>query len=314
MTVRALRSAPIQLPGRLGTRLDALADAVMLPPGKPVDFTRPAAEPALTAPDSVSWRVFKNPVALFVGGVGAVLLELAEPRVRDGVWHHSSFRTDALTRLQRTGMAAMVTVYGARSVAEKMIAGVNRAHRQVTGTTDEGLPYAATDPELLLWVGATATYGFLHAYSRFVHRLSAAEIDCGIAEAAPGARLYGVEAPPLSRHELEAVFATFDARLVPSPVIHEFLAIICKVEAFPAPLRPLQRKMVKAAVSLLPLHLRERLGLGQAWRLSGFERGLVRAAGQASDRLVLQSAPPAQACRRMGLPANWLYRARGSPR
>jgi uncharacterized protein (DUF2236 family) len=52
----------------------------------------PAGEPALAAPDSVSWRVFKNPVSLFVGGVTAVILELAEPRVRTGVWEHSSFR------------------------------------------------------------------------------------------------------------------------------------------------------------------------------------------------------------------------------
>jgi uncharacterized protein (DUF2236 family) len=44
-----------------------------------VDFRIPVGEPALVPADSVSWRVFKNPVALFVGGVAAVLLELAEP-------------------------------------------------------------------------------------------------------------------------------------------------------------------------------------------------------------------------------------------
>ena len=81
-------------------------------PGQPVDFTVPAGEPALTAPDSVSWQVFKNPIALFVGGVTAVLLELAEPRVRTGVWEHTTFRTDPIPRMRRTGLAAMVTVYG----------------------------------------------------------------------------------------------------------------------------------------------------------------------------------------------------------
>jgi hypothetical protein len=30
--------------------------------------------------------------------------------------------------------------------------------------------------------------------------------------------------------------------------------------------------------------------------------------GAAADRLVLENAPPAQACVRMGLPADWLYR------
>ena len=47
-----------------------------------VDFLQPAGEPALAGPDSISWRVFKNLVALYIGGIAAVLLELAEPRVR----------------------------------------------------------------------------------------------------------------------------------------------------------------------------------------------------------------------------------------
>jgi uncharacterized protein (DUF2236 family) len=59
--------------------------------------------------------VFRNPLSLFVGGITAVLLELAEPRVRTGVWEHTAFRTQPQQRLQRTGLAAMVTVYAARS-------------------------------------------------------------------------------------------------------------------------------------------------------------------------------------------------------
>ncbi|MDP3491534.1 MAG: oxygenase MpaB family protein [Hyphomonadaceae bacterium] len=133
-----------------------------------IDFTRPAGEPALASPDSVSWRVFKNPVSLFIGGTTAVLLELAEPRVRSGVWDHTSFRTDPLPRMARTGLAAMVTVYGARSVAERMIAGVGRMHGQVSGVTPAGHAYRASDPELLDWVQATASFGFLRAYHTFV--------------------------------------------------------------------------------------------------------------------------------------------------
>ena len=96
--------------------VDAAARELIQPPGGPaIDFTQPKDEPALLAPDSVSWRIFKNPVALFVGGVAAVILELAEPAVRTGVWEHSSFRIDPVRRLQRTGLAAMVTVYGAEA-------------------------------------------------------------------------------------------------------------------------------------------------------------------------------------------------------
>src|SRR5207253_1571621 len=95
---RPLRKRDLE-PGLVDEQLARL----YAPAGRaPEDFSRPAGEPALTAPDSVSWKVCKNPVVLFVGGVAAVVLELAEPRVRTGVWEHSSFRERPLERLQGT--------------------------------------------------------------------------------------------------------------------------------------------------------------------------------------------------------------------
>ena len=89
----------------------------------------PGGEPALTAPDSVSWQVFKNPLALFVCGVTAVILELAEPRVRTGVW---------------------------------------RLHERIGGTTPDGQRFRADEPKLLDWVHATASFGFLKAHHAYV--------------------------------------------------------------------------------------------------------------------------------------------------
>ena len=154
----------LSLPSPLQRRIEALAEG-LLSPGSvpPPDFTSPPGEAALFAPGSVSWRVFANPVTLFIGGVAAVILELAEPRVRHGVWDHSSFRTAPLERLQRTGLAALVTVYGPESRARAMIDAVREAHGRVSGTTPAGAPYSATDPELLDWVQATATWGFVAA-------------------------------------------------------------------------------------------------------------------------------------------------------
>src|SRR3989449_7644823 len=121
---------------------------VLLEPGdrSSIDFLRPAGEAALVSPESVSWRVFKNPLSLFIGGVTAVIMELAEPRVRTGVWEHTTFRLNPLRRLRRTGLAAMVTVYGARSTAEAMIARVRQIHDGVAGTTPSGEVYSANDP------------------------------------------------------------------------------------------------------------------------------------------------------------------------
>ena len=65
----------------------------------------------------------------------------------------------------------MVTVYGARSVALPMIAGVVRMHAKIAGETPAGVPYSAGDARLLAWVQATATFGFAQAYHRYVDPL-----------------------------------------------------------------------------------------------------------------------------------------------
>ncbi|MFZ5671127.1 MAG: oxygenase MpaB family protein [Pseudomonadota bacterium] len=288
-------------------RLDAAARAFAGTPGAPAfDFATPVGEAALVGPDSVSWRVFRNPVALFVGGIAAVLLELAEPRVRSGVWDHTSFRTDPLTRMRRTGLAAMVTVYGARSRAEAMIAGVGRMHGRVTGTTPDGVAYRADDPALLDWVQATASFGFLEAYHRFVRPLSDADKDRYYAEAAPAARLYGATGAPASLAAQRACFEAMAPRLEASPIVFEFLEIMNRTAILPAPLGGLQRLFVRAGVDILPDWARARLGLGPRRGLRAWERALLRAAGATADRLHLASSPPAQACVRLGLPADYL--------
>src|SRR5262249_18870926 len=118
----------------------------------------------------------------FIGGVTAVIMELAEPRVRTGVWEHTTFRLDPIRRLRRTGLAAMVTVYGARRTAEPMIARIRGLHAMVAGTTPAGETYRANDPDLLNWVQGTAAYGFLQAYHMYVQPLSSSERDRYYAE------------------------------------------------------------------------------------------------------------------------------------
>lgn len=151
--------------------LQALRRWMQPPPGLGLDFTQPAGAPALAPADGVSWRVFSNPVSLFIGGVSAVLLELAEPRVRTGVWDHSKFRQDPFARLHRTGYAAMVTVYAPVAHAQTMIARVVNMHARIRGHTPDGTPYHANDPQLLNWVQATAIFGFTEAFHRYVQAL-----------------------------------------------------------------------------------------------------------------------------------------------
>jgi uncharacterized protein (DUF2236 family) len=300
----------IILPRPLQRRMEAALRNYTHPGGgRELDFEHPPDEPALTAPDSVSWGVFKNPLALFIGGVTAVLLELAEPRVRTGVWNHTTFRQDPLPRLRRTGVAAMMTVYGPRSRTEAMIAGVATLHGRVSGLTPDGQPYRADDPELLDWVHATASFGFVEAYHAYVRRLSDAERDSFYAEGLPSSRLYGALRAPASRHELDMLFESMRGKLEPSPIVFEFLDIMRRVPLLPRPLAPVQRLLLKAAVEILPRWVRECLGLDERWNLRPWQRHVVRHSGTIADRILLRSAPAVQACRRLGLPDDYLYKS-----
>nr|WP_221290554.1 oxygenase MpaB family protein [Massilia aurea] len=268
------------------------------PAGMAFDFSQPAGEPALAPAGGITWQVFANPVALFIGGVTAVLLELAEPSVRTGVWDHSSFRRDPALRLRRTGFAAMMTVYGPRSAAEQLIANVVRIHRHVQGATPAGVPYHANDPRLLDWVQATATFGFTEAYHRYARRLSALEKDAAFAEAQPAARLYGATGAPRSWSEWESTLASIAPGLEGSAILADFIRIMGEAPILPAPLRPLQRLLVRAAIEITPEPVRSLPQLrGHGLRLG--EATLVRALARGAGLLPLGDTPPAQATRRL---------------
>jgi len=74
----------------------------------------------------------------------------------------------------------------------------------------------------------------------------------------------------------------------------------------PLLLRPAQHQLVRAAVDLTPPWVRTLFGLNghglHAWKAEA-----VRRAGAFADRLILESNPAVQACRRMRLLADYLY-------
>lgn len=282
--------------------------------GWKIDFAAPAGAPAFTRPDSVSWRVYKNPIALGVGGAAAVLLEFADPRIRTGVWTHSTYGTDPVARSTRTALAAMIGVYGPRDAARRVIHGVTAMHARVVGHTPSGENYRALDPELLDWVSATASWGFLNAYDKFVSPLSDADKLRFYREGEPVARLYGVEAPLASDADFTTRLHACASRFEPHPIVHEFLEIFATGPGAMGLPRSLRRAMARAAVSLLPAHVRATLELGPAYDLTPLGRKTLRAIGVAAERVPILAAPPAQACLRLGLPADFLYRSQASQR
>ncbi|MBA3067859.1 MAG: DUF2236 domain-containing protein [Hyphomonas sp.] len=277
--------------------------------GWKVDYASPAGARAFTGPDSVSWQVFKNPVALAVGGICAVLLEFADARIRSGVWDHSVFKTDPIGRSKRTGIAAMVGVYGPQSAARRVIQGVTNMHARVAGETPSGESYRALDPELLDWVSATAGYGFLIAYDRFVRPLSDSDKARFFAEGEMVAGLYGVQEKISSVEDFDAMLQKLLPRFEPHPINTEFLDIMKSGRAAPGVPKGLQSSIVNAAVDILPPAVRERLCLGAAYDLTPAGRFAVKSMAQIAETIPDTLGPPALACQRLGLPRTFLWKS-----
>lgn len=277
--------------------------------GWTVDFTVPAGAPAYCEPDSVRWKVFKNPVTSVIAGVCAVLLEFADDRIRSGVWDHSVFPTDPIGRGQRTGTAAMVGIYGPQAAAQRVIRGITNMHAKVEGTTPNGRAYKALDAELLNWVSATATYGWFTAYDRFAKKLSKEDERRFFSEGEEVSKLYGVTYSPKSLDDFYAMMAHLEGDFEPHPINGEFLDIMRSGRAARGLPVWIQRALAHAAIDILPPSVRQVLGLGKEYDLTFFERAAVKAAAWAAETIPAKNSPPAEACERLGLPRDFLWKS-----
>ena len=278
--------------------------------GWKVDYLNPPGEPAFAGPDSVSWQVFKNPIALAIGGVAAVLLEFADARIRSGVWDHSVFKVDPIGRSLRTGLAGALGIYGPQSAARRVIQGVTNMHAKVEGKTPSGEAYKALDVELLDWVSATAGYAFLMGYHRFVRRLSDEEIAVLLSQVEPSQRLFGVQNPIRSFADFDAMLEKLLPRFEPHPINDEFLEIMKSGRAAPHVPVWLQRAFVNASVDILPPAVRERLELGPEYDLKWWQAAAIRLVGQLAERIPDKKGIAAQSCERLGLPRDFLWKSK----
>ncbi|MFT3809378.1 MAG: oxygenase MpaB family protein [Micropepsaceae bacterium] len=266
-----------------------------------IDFTAPKGDPGLIGPGSVSWRVSANPIALAVGGIAAVILELAEPRVRAGVWDHSTFKVDPINRMKNTGLAAMTVTYGPTRAAEMMFARVTRMHERVGGLTHEGAPYQAMDDDLLTWVHVTAAWGFLNAYIRYVEpRMTRADQDRYYKEGEIIAKGFGAKWVPTSVDEVNAYMAAMVLKLYANDTIDAFLKLTAETPVYGRLAQGVQRRVVDAAIELVPDDIRRILKLDAkpAKKVRPLLRTLARLAGFA---LRFANGPQQQACKRMGV-------------
>jgi uncharacterized protein (DUF2236 family) len=211
-------------------------------------------------PDSVTWRVNREAV-LLVGGGRALLLQIAHPLVAAGVVQHSNFERDPLGRLYRTIDVTSKIVFGDAQTSAAAAEGLRRLHTRVSGRARNGAPYAANDPDLLLWVWATLVDTSLLVYRRYVAPLTSAKVERYYREQTRFAAAAGVPQghwPPDYR-AFRDYFQTIVSSLRPTEDSHRIADSILSPTALP--LRPLGPLVRLATVGLLPEELRARFGL-----------------------------------------------------
>ena len=236
------------------------------------------------APDSVIWHV-NGDAAMYAGGIRSLLLQALHPAAMAGVAGHSGYRSDPWGRLQRTSEFLAMTTYGPIPSAEKMIAKIRGIHQRVRGKSDDGTPYRASDPHLLQWVHLAETESFLTGFHIFGDRkLTQAEADAYVAEAAPVGELLGAVDLPRTEAELHAALEAYRPELRASEAAHDTVSFLVRTPPVPWLARPGYWMLVAGAISTLPMWARRELKLpANVWfdrligrPLGGFATAVVR--------------------------------------
>lgn len=240
-------------------------------------------------------RVNREPV-LLLGGATALLMQVAHPKIAAAVTEHSEYRAHPLQRLYATVHAMQTIIFGDTVSAMQAVDRINDIHRRVTGRLREGTrrfppgtPYAASEPELIVWVYATLTATTLNVYRELVRPLAATETAAFYEESKRIAQLFGAS-QALIPDDLEA-FRVYLTEMIEgdeleiTPTARSVAADIVqpRIPGFPRMMDDLVRV---PALAFLPERLRERYGF--AWN---GKRRTVWSVGRRLIRRTLPLAP-----------------------
>ena len=115
-------------------------------------------------PESTVWQINRERINI-LGGLRAVLMQLAHPAVAQGVAEHSNFQQDPIGRLTRTMDVVHSILFGPTDEAIATATRVFKRHQAVQGQIGNTQQhYYANDPALLLWVYTTLIDSLMHTY------------------------------------------------------------------------------------------------------------------------------------------------------
>jgi uncharacterized protein (DUF2236 family) len=221
--------------------------------------------------DSMVRRVHREFV-VGLAGPRTLLLQATHPVAFAGFFAHTGALDEPYERLARTAQVMDAITFGPRAAADRMTRRVRAMHTRVRGELSEpagnfpaGTPYAADDPELLLWILACMADSALVVYQRYVRSLSRAERDAfwqdykvvgrefGLRDADMPAEIEDFERYMTAMVEGDALFVTPQAR--------ELALQIVMRPPVPIHARPMLEVANFVTVGLLPARVRRMYGL-----------------------------------------------------
>jgi uncharacterized protein (DUF2236 family) len=147
--------------------------------------------------NSMAWRINREGI-LSLGALRALLMQVAHPKVAQGIADHSNYARKPLARAYKTLKAQQVIIFGTCDEAIEALVRIYARHEQVggqlpPGATINGNPeYRANDPVLKLWVYATLIDSVIRTHNTFLSRLSYEDEEQLYQESRLFARLMGI--------------------------------------------------------------------------------------------------------------------------
>jgi uncharacterized protein (DUF2236 family) len=191
--------------------------------------------------------------SMIIGGLRALLLQSLHPLAMAGVAQHSRFREDPMGRLHATSRWVATTTFATLEDVDREVRIVKAMHKKVKGTTSDGRPYDATDPDLLRWVHVAEIDSFLRAHDRYgTNPLKGADRDVYVDQAGVAARLLGASDVPSTEAELAEALAAFRPDLESTPEARETARWLVTASHLSLTERAPYTILTAAAVGLLP--------------------------------------------------------------
>jgi len=248
--------------------------------------------------DDSMLRVVHREQIVALSGARALLVQAAHPVAFEGFFAQTGSLDEPYERLARTARVLDLIGFGTRAQADRATRRVRAIHRRVRGRLARpagpypaGTPYAADDPELLLWILACLADSALVVYERYVRRLSVAEREAYWKDYRVIGGLFGLEASqmPADHEGLRAYMREKidSGELYVTDAARELGIQIVLRPPVPLAARPLLELANFATVGLLPARIRRdyRLGWDPARELA------LRGGAQYAKRVIVPLLP-----------------------